>query len=282
MTRAVSIHIGVNRPLRHSPGDPLRDSETAAWRMAGIAERAGYDALLVLRGTEATLPAAHDALAGAARGMRAGDILFVSFSGHGTQVRDLAIGPGADPDERDGWDEAWCLSDGLLVDDKLAGYWRLFDPGVRILVVSESCFAGGMDRIGNKCAGQSRDATGGSLPEAAVDRAAAGDAGGAGSKPAPCIVQPRKDSSGIRASLLLLAACGEGQRTHDGVFTQHLLAVWNDGAFHGSYCELYREVAKACAQEPRIRMLGAPDPAFPMERAFHLDRHAPRLRPGYR
>jgi hypothetical protein len=94
---------------------------------------------------------------------------------------------------------------------------------------------------------------------------------------------------GIRASLLLISASSEDQAARDGLFTRYLLDVWNDGTFRGSYCDLYRRVRKhvmdeACGQEPQILMLGAPDLAFPMERAFRLGGRGPVTRgaPVYR
>lgn len=285
MPRAVSIHIGVNQPRKRSPGNPIRHSEAAAWQMAGIAERAGYDSLLVLRGKEATCQAVHDALTRASRALVNGDSLFVSFSGHGTQLPDLEIGPDAYRDERDGWDEAWCLSDGEMVDDRLAGYWRLFASGVRIVVVSECCFAGGIMRAGDEGLpphGHADPWNRPAEPARVVYRGAERREESAGSGAAACIEEPPGATHGIRASLLLLAACGEHQHAHDGVFTRHLLGVWNNGGFEGSYCELYRQVrervvGEACAP-PWIRMCGAADPGFPLAPAFRVDRG----RHGYR
>ena len=50
MARGISIHIGVNRPAALLP--LLTRSEDAAWRMAGLALQAGYQAIHVLRGAD--------------------------------------------------------------------------------------------------------------------------------------------------------------------------------------------------------------------------------------
>jgi metacaspase-1 len=274
MSRAVSIHIGVNDPQGQCAGQPrLRHSEATAWRMAELANRAGYDSLLVLRGPEATCQAVDDALAGAARTLAAGDILFISFSGHGARVRDLDW-----DDEPDGWDEAWCLHDGILLDDKLAGFWRLFEPGVRILVVAENCFGGGSlrgRREGGAGDGGVADAPRVRRPPPSPRR---GPLQGVEAAPAPtasCIGAPL-DADGIRASLLLLAASCEHRPAEDGVYAKHLLDIWNNGAFPGSFCELHRKLRARLlgrgAPEPQILMLGAPDLRFPLEPAFHLHR----------
>ena len=259
MSRAVSIHIGVNQPQTRYPGHPLQHSEASAWRMAQLASQAGYHSLRVLRGSEATRHAVDEALADAAQTLKEGDILFLSFSGHGSRERDM------DEDDGHGWDESWCLHDDILLDDKLAGFWRLFEPGVRILVVAESCFSGGCGRTGRRGAAHSLRAT----------RRSTGQSPEPAGEATPCIREPPHDAGGIRASLLLVAASGEDQPSQDGVFTDHLLALWDDGAFRGSYCELYTKLRarlmSASSQEPQIVMLGAPDLAFPMETAFHRD-----------
>ncbi|MBB4636878.1 caspase family protein [Longimicrobium terrae] len=266
MSRAMSIHIGVNRPChRQAGGRPLQYSEITAWRMAELANQAGYDSLQVLQGQAATRSAVLQALSGAAGVMSQGDTLLVTFSGHGVPL------PDQDGDERDGLDESWCLADSTLRDDELAEHWRLFERGVRIAVVAESCYSGGSGRDDKDyvCVpprpggGQRFRGTRG----AGMDDQEAGN---------PCIVEAASDDDDIRASVLLLAASGEKQSAHDGVFTRYLLDVWQDGTFRGSYCNLFREVhrrvtAEYSSQHPQLKMLGAPDPEFSMAPAFHRD-----------
>jgi hypothetical protein len=267
MSRAVSIHIGVNQPQGRHAARPLQYSEASAWRMAELAHQAGFDSILALRGPAATQHALHEALSGAAQTLEAGDLLLMSFSGHGSQVRDSNL------DEGYGWDESWCLADEEILDDKLAGYWRLFDAGVRIVVVAESCYGGGMGRgdeepcvspaVGRPRSVMRNGWTGTRGSRADVAAEATGS----------CIGAPPADDLGIRASLLLISASTEDQPARDGLFTRYLLDVWNDGTFRGSYCDLYRRVrrhvlAESCGQEPQILMLGAADMDFPLEPAF--------------
>ncbi len=266
MPRAVSIHIGVDRP--HGGHVPLQSSENNAWRMACLANQAGYESLLVLRGPAATRRALHDVLTRVSGVLTAGTQLFLSFSGHGCELHDH------DMDERSRRDQGWCLADGEVVDDKLAGYWRLFEPGVRILVVSESCYSGGVIRDDEE-----KPVPGPRPPAPTVYRGQPGPTGTARSAPAAeytaSCIQPPRDDDGIRASLLLLSASRADQPAQEGLFARHLLAAWNEGAFRGTYCDLHREVRdrvmrdRPC-QEPQILTLGAADPAFPLETAFHL------------
>lgn len=331
MSRAVSVHVGVNRPAGRNADRPLQYCESLAWRMAGLASEAGFESIHLLRGREATLAAVHDALTGAARTLRDGDTFLLTFCGHGGQVRD------GDGDDGWGWDETWCLADGELLDDRLAGYWRLFEPGVRVLLLPDSCFGGGSGRDGDepvvayapgegpvimrdggttwdgrhgrtaggarsggfdrgagasrgggfsrdggttrdggigRDAGSSRDggiARDGSLSRSGRVRTPAPDYGGA------CIVEPPRVTDGIRASVLVMAGAHEDQAARESLYTRHLLDQWAEGTFRGSYCDLHRHamsrvMLENCRQMPQMVMLGAPDPDFPLETAFHVRR----------
>jgi hypothetical protein len=294
MPHAVSIHIGVNEP-RSLPGSAARaqlaKSELAAWRMAELASQAGYGSMLVLRGQTATRAAVSAALWNASQLLSAGDTLLVSFSGHGGQV------PDRDNDDPYGSDESWSLHDGELLDDTLCGYWRLFRAGVRIVVVSESCYSGGMMRSVDE-EELLRRATSADPPRRLRD-GGMGSVGGGQLPPlgvppgwpvqkrsepswqkeaavkamGPPVVEPFRDPSGVRATVLMLTASSETQPAQAGLFTDCLLEVWAGGDSSGSYRELFDQVKRRVMriksdQEPQIMMLGAPDPGFPNAPAF--------------
>lgn len=272
MTNAVSIHIGVDTP-RCMPGRPLRQSETLTWQMACLAQQAGYRSVQMLRGSAATRRSVHRALTSAAGTLDTGDTLLVTFTGHGRAVRD------ADGDDY-GSDETWCLYDGEVADDQLVGYWRLFQPGVRIVVVADGCHVGGSDR-GEDEPGAARDRDAVPQSAGAGDAASGGPSNGASAGVAapdarPCIDAPPSTTDGIRASVLFLASARENQEAQEGLFTRHLLDLWNEGAFPGSFCELHQEVRdrvvaeRGSRQVPQIQMLGSFDRDLLGERAFHL------------
>lgn len=85
---------------------------------------------------QATREAVLSKLEDLAERMQKGDLLVVSYSGHGGQI------PDQNGDESDGMDETWCLYDGELLDDELHGAWAKFQAGVCILVFSDSCHSG--------------------------------------------------------------------------------------------------------------------------------------------
>jgi len=69
-----------------------------------------------------------------------GDVLVVTYSGHGTQVTDY------DSDEADGYDEALYLYDGALIDDELRIILNQIKDGVHVFFVLDSCFSGTITR----------------------------------------------------------------------------------------------------------------------------------------
>jgi len=73
-------------------------------------------------------------------GLQKGDTFIVTYSGHGSQRTDF------NNDESDSKDETWCLFDGEMVDDERAELWTLFNPGVKIVLISDSCHSGSVAR----------------------------------------------------------------------------------------------------------------------------------------
>jgi hypothetical protein len=275
MARGTSIHIGVNHPA--SAGEcPLSLSEGNAWKMAELAYQAGYGAIHLLRGPDATRNAVIDLLAAAARGLEPRQTLLVSFSGHGSHV------PDADGDELHGRDHTWCLHDADLVDDELVEIWRLAAPGTRVLLVTESCFGGGMGRYGEDVpAGHTGRPPAADRP---VYRSADPVMRGVKQYAEPmasCISRVPSHDDGIRASVLMMAGAAEGRTAQEGLYMRHLLDLWKGGAFRDSFCALHRSLCERVrhenpAQEPQIMLLGTPDPDFPLEKAFHLGRQVMR------
>lgn len=76
------------------------------------------------------------------------DVVVFSFSGHGSQTRDL------DGDEMDGLDEGICPSDmdsrGLIIDDELYLLFRRFNPKTRVYCIFDCCHSGTMLDLPNE------------------------------------------------------------------------------------------------------------------------------------
>jgi hypothetical protein len=133
-----ALVIGLNRvdPARYDgwSGD-LSGCEPDAMDMREIAISEGLNVEMLLT-ADATRDAVLGRLGALSEKLEPGDLLVVSYSGHGGQV------PDQNGDEVDGLDETWCLYDGQLLDDELHGAWMKFRAGVRILAFSDSCHSG--------------------------------------------------------------------------------------------------------------------------------------------
>src|SRR5262245_37774163 len=118
MAKGISVHIGLNRVNTSAyPGYSipiLSGCVNDAKDMKAIAGSLGYSSTLLLD-DQATASAVISAIGKAAKNCVSGDILFLTYSGHGSQV------PDTNGDEPDGQDETWVLYDRMLIDDELYG-----------------------------------------------------------------------------------------------------------------------------------------------------------------
>jgi hypothetical protein len=202
--------------------------------------------LLDAQATRAALLAAMTALVD---GAQPGDIVVMTFSGHGTFVADsgshagLSGLSGAAPraDEADGYDEALCPHDVQetgqpITDDEIHALFLRRRPGARIVLIADSCHSGTVKRAAGGARPRflkpslwrRRGADGSDAPEAAeLDR-----------RPEPPPERPRLPA--LAAALtddelddVLMAGCMEGHRNFsydaviedraNGAFTHHAL-----------------------------------------------------------
>lgn len=133
-----AVSIGINDAPRL--GRPLRAPEFIAEDFARLAGELGYQEVTRLPGAEATRGRLAATLADLASRARPGDIVLISFAGHGGRL--LLDAPG----DAEVVHECWHLFDGPWSDAELNAALDAFSSGVRVVVVSESCFAGGMAR----------------------------------------------------------------------------------------------------------------------------------------
>ena len=228
MAAGYSIHLGVNYvDVNHYHGTfqlPFCANDAAA--MAILAEDRGFVVAGVFINQEATSRRLLSFLEALACELQNGDMLLVTFSGHGTSVKDR------DGDEKDGRDEAWVLFDRQLVDDELGRAWAAFKKGVRIVVVADCCHAGtSIKDPGTAFPG----ATPFLLPQIEKD---------------PTDMLPKNEqellqlpAGDIKAEVLLLAACGDKQLARSGsktgselsLFTDELLTVYHKKTFDKTY-----------------------------------------------
>ncbi len=245
--------------------------------MAALARAQGMKPTL-LATKKATRAAVLRALRNAAKSLRAGDLFFLSFSGHGGQVPDVT---GEEPDKLD---ETWCLYDAQLIDDELYAELGRFAAGVRILVLSDSCHSGSVVRAGppGTVAATPAAMRPRMMPGAVAmrtyrdhrdfyDRLQREVAAQAGPRPvdpdaalAQLAVSPRLDAlaAKLKAAVILIAGCQDNQSSYDGdqngAFTEKLLAIWNLGRFEGNYATLHAQIRARMPshQTPNLFVLG--------------------------
>jgi hypothetical protein len=278
MARGISIHIGLNRVdssvYQDEHGNPwdghLEGCENDARAMKAIADELHYDSTLLLN-EDATSDGVITALGTSAQGLTGGDILLVTYSGHGGQVPDV------NGDESDGKDETWVLYDRMLVDDELYQLWAQFEKGVRIFMLSDSCHSGTVARV--RAYEQLAGFDAAYRPRGAANRTPRFRA-------VPAAVQAatyrrfkrlydtrqwaavRGRDANVEASILLISGCLDNQLSSDGetngLFTEKLLEVWDKGAFDGSYSQMWKQILDKmpASQSPNLFKTGLADPDF--------------------
>ncbi|MDB4950198.1 MAG: hypothetical protein JWM27_2847 [Gemmatimonadetes bacterium] len=300
MAKGICVNIGVNNvdPAHYCGGAPaLKGCVNDACAMRALAKAHGFDAKDPLLDDKAVSQAVLGAIDGAASTLERGDTFLLTFSGHGGMVLDT------NGDERVAPDETWCLYDRQLLDDELCERWGCFKRGVRIVVLSDSCFSGGVLRLFEKYSRARSDAIewldsvrrklqremaarnklAGGVPAAAVYRTLGPDLAlcvNAAHAREYAAIQERIQKAGpvtIGATVLLLSACQEGRLARDcepnGLFTAALLAAWADGPYLGSYVDLANAINRQTSryQEPFLDdSVGVWDPEFKLEKPFTI------------
>jgi hypothetical protein len=261
--RGIGVHIGLNEvdPAHYQGWDgQLTACEADARDMLAITTARGFNSSTLLT-REATAAAVTSAMERAAAELDTGDIFVATYSGHGGQVPDVS------GDEPDGRDETWALFDRQLIDDELYASWGKFKPGVRILLLSDSCHSGSVARdayYANSPANEMYSNRFKFIPRAIEDRTYAANQRLYDRLQA----ETAGDREAVGASVLLLSGCQDNQTSRDGdrngLFTEKLRRVWADGAFAGSYPAFYQAIGKLMPpdQTPAYFRTGHLDAAF--------------------
>lgn len=274
--KGYSLHIGLNsvNPAKYSGwSGPLSACESDANDMEAIAKAGGFSKITKLLTSKATRAAVINTLNSYASQMKAGDFLFVSYSGHGGQVPDYS------GEEADNKDETWCLYDGQLIDDELKIQWQKFVKGVRIFILSDSCHSGTVSR------------------DALVRDAKSSGLGVPRAMPAAIALKTYRDNKGfydniiaginnsgvqniqmndINPSVRLISGCQDNQLSYDGtfngLFTGNLLKAWNNGAFNGNYSDLYSKIMTYMPnyQSPKHSVIGTAITGYGLEKPFTI------------
>ncbi len=136
--QAYALHIGIDvaDPTVYKDFRPLAGCVNDAKAMASITSKRGFfvETLFNKQATRQRIKAQLHQLTLTAN---AGDLVVVSYAGHGSFVEDKTHSVGAD----EPIDEVLVTYDGLLIDDEIYNIFSNFKPGVRVVWVADCCHA---------------------------------------------------------------------------------------------------------------------------------------------
>jgi len=185
-------------------------------------------------------------------------VVVISFSGHGTYQYDT------DGDESDGLDEALCpydikALDTALIDDEIHALFMTRQPGVRLVLISDSCHSGTVNRDPLGRAARSDERMPRFMPVAnwmsAARLARNGPRDTAAAAPAQGVATAfANESPDDDAGDVLMAGCdeGEGHFSYDasfadrpnGAFTFHALKALRELRAGASYADWHAAIAR--------------------------------------
>jgi hypothetical protein len=259
--KGISIHVGINYVNPNAYGGwrgELAACVQDAKDMQALAEKQGFSPAPYYNEDAKAVPIL-GSIVTAAGLLQAGDTLLLTYSGHGGQTPDTSS------DEEDGKDETWVLYDRQVLDDELHALWAKFAPGVRILVLSDSCHSGTVARAPLP----SPMLASVMLPHYGVARAMPSKVALADYHAREALYRSVKaavaNPPDVAASVVLISGCLDHQVAMDGVrngaFTDAVLRTWNNGHYYGSLPRFRDDVAKLLpsSQIPNYLRVGKTD-----------------------
>jgi hypothetical protein len=142
MPQGMSLHIAVNNPdpMYYGPHvEPLKACINDADKMADLAAYSNFVKIEKLIDDHATLGNVLTQIEQYAHDASAGDLVFISYSGHGSQIPVLDKN---NSEEDDKMDETLCLYDTQLIDTEFYHALAKFKKDVRIFILLDSCHSG--------------------------------------------------------------------------------------------------------------------------------------------
>ena len=251
MARAVAVVVGLRQvdPAEYAGWDGTNGCwgcEQDADTITELLRPLGYE-VNTLKTRDATQSRVIDALQSATE-LQAGDIFVFYYSGHGGQQPDQI---GAGKDELDGHDETLVLYDGELRDDALNDVWLGVKPGVRVVMLSDSCNSGS------------------NYKAPGIDL----------TMPTPLAPVDAKAALRMQGQLIHFGGCRDSKTSAGfaggGLFTMALCDTWQSGRFEGDYTTLYATICKLVTcerpgQQPVYNEYGPVTADFRQQKPFRL------------
>lgn len=259
MPIGTSLHIGVPRvaPTLPEAAIPLQAAENDAMAMLTIAQQQGFRSETLIA-ERATADSILNSIRKSAACLQPGDIFLISFSGHGRPL------PGSQGRKHE---NAWVTYDRPVGREELHSLLSQFKKGVRIVGISDCCFSQKILPVKlnflQEILGQSNFVIE-EVPQAPIQartRSRTGITTRNGKLKTTAIIFSSSRSNELSIFL-----------TSHGLFTQKLLAVWDDTRFGGSYHDFFLAIRYAMMriQAPTYEVRGPRDPKFEEERPFTI------------
>lgn len=239
MPKGFSLHIGVSHfDSSHYSGitGKLKGAHNDALLMGALAEANGFNATYLLSPLPHELGSgaySHELIAALERlatKTEAGDMVLLTFSGHGglaPDTDDLDISEGK-------YDATWCLYDRQVLASEIQQLLSRFKPKVRILIIADCCHCFGVTPQNAY------------LPKALQPEIALRTYFDNRSLYQDIRHQVRNQETNLQASVIQISACQDNEATGDdspnSLFTRILDKVWENGEFSGNYRDFHRKL----------------------------------------
>lgn len=265
MGKGYSLHVGVNsvNPNHYGSNGRLSCCQNDALYMQSILKQQGFQTKTLFT-EHATRKKVSQNWLELARISEKGDIIVITYSGHGNFIPDL----NEDESKDDNRDETWCLYDAQLVDDEIYLLSSNFKEGVRVLLITDSCHNKSIYKL------LSND----NEPTKTFDEEKSIEIFEKNKSFYEAIQQLLGSIENVRlkCGLVTLSACKDDEKAKPGFplseFTQNLKDVWNNGVFEGDYETLINKIRELTptGRTPQISFEGNPDYNFIKTNPFNI------------
>jgi hypothetical protein len=229
--------------------------------MQMIAQKQDFQSQILIA-ERATAENILDSINERADSLQPGDTFFISFSGHGTT---LPAGQGKKTEN------AWVTFNRTVSRRELRSVLSRFKKGVRIVGISDCCFSEKILPVKltllKEVLGTS-DLVIKAVPPATIQTRS-------GFK-MDVVTGTREHNHKLKATAIVFSSSRFNASSialpEHGLFTQKLLAVWDNGTFGGSYRDFFLAIKFALSriQTPTFEVRGPRDPKFEKERPFTI------------